>query len=52
MDSCSVDLFAGVLSLVVGFRILANPLAGAKTLTLLIAMFLFIGGLERGNLCH
>ena len=42
-----VDLFAGVLSLVVGFMFLANPLVGAKTLTLLIAMFLFIGGVER-----
>jgi uncharacterized membrane protein HdeD (DUF308 family) len=42
-----LDLFAGVLSFVVGFMLLANPLAGAKTLTLLIAMFLFIGGVER-----
>ncbi len=42
-----VDLFAGILSLVVGFMLLANPLAGAETLTLLIAMFLFIVGLER-----
>lgn len=42
-----LDLFAGVLSFVVGFMVLANPLAGAKTLTLLIAMFLFIGGIER-----
>lgn len=42
-----LDLFAGVLSFVVGFMLLANPLAGAKTLTLLIAMFLFIGGIER-----
>ena len=42
-----LDLFAGILSFVVGFMLLANPLAGAKTLTLLIAMFLLIGGIER-----
>jgi uncharacterized membrane protein HdeD (DUF308 family) len=42
-----LNLFAGVLALVVGFMLVANPLAGAKTLTLLIAMFLFIGGVER-----
>jgi uncharacterized membrane protein HdeD (DUF308 family) len=42
-----LDLFVGVLSFVVGFMLVANPLAGAKTLTLLIAMFLFIGGVER-----
>lgn len=42
-----LDLFAGILSFVVGFMLLANPLAGAKTFTLLIALFLFIGGIER-----
>lgn len=42
-----LDLFAGILAFVVGFMLLANPLAGAKTMTLLIAMFLFIGGIER-----
>jgi uncharacterized membrane protein HdeD (DUF308 family) len=46
-SSFFLDLFAGILALVVGFMFLANPLAGAKTLTLLIAMFLFIGGIER-----
>lgn len=42
-----LDLFAGILSLVVGFMLVANPLAGAATLTLLIAMFLLIGGISR-----
>jgi uncharacterized membrane protein HdeD (DUF308 family) len=42
-----LDLFAGILSFVVGFMLVTNPLAGATTLTLLIAMFLFIGGIER-----
>jgi uncharacterized membrane protein HdeD (DUF308 family) len=42
-----IDLFAGILSFVVGFMVVANPLVGAATLTLLIAMFLFIGGIER-----
>ena len=42
-----LDLFAGILSLVVGFMLVANPLAGATTLTLLIAMFLLIGGISR-----
>lgn len=42
-----LDLFAGILSFVVGFMIVANPLAGAETLTLVIAIFLLIGGIER-----
>jgi uncharacterized membrane protein HdeD (DUF308 family) len=42
-----IDLFAGILSLVVGFMLVANPLAGAETLTLLISMFLIIAGVER-----
>ncbi len=42
-----LDLFAGILSLVVGFMLVANPLLGAETLTLLIAVFLFIGGIFR-----
>lgn len=46
-SSFFLDLFAGILALVVGFMFLANPLAGAKVLTLLIAMFLLIGGIER-----
>jgi len=42
-----VDLLMGVLYGVVGFMMLANPAASAVTLTLLIAMFLIIGGIFR-----
>jgi uncharacterized membrane protein HdeD (DUF308 family) len=42
-----LDLFGGILSLVVGFMLVANPLVGAETLTMLIALFLFIGGIFR-----
>ncbi|HKW93408.1 MAG TPA: DUF308 domain-containing protein [Methylomirabilota bacterium] len=37
----------GVLSLVAGFLLVANPAAGALVLTLLMAMFFMIGGLFR-----
>ena len=42
-----LDLLAGILYLVVGIMIVANPAAGAVTLTLLIAMFLIVGGAFR-----
>lgn len=42
-----LDLFSGILSFVVGFLLLANPMEGATALTLLIAMFFFISGIER-----
>jgi len=37
----------GVLSVVAGFLLVANPAAGALVLTLLMAMFFMIGGLFR-----
>ena len=42
-----LDLFAGVLYLVVGFMIVSNPMAAAGVLTLLMAMFFLIGGIFR-----
>jgi uncharacterized membrane protein HdeD (DUF308 family) len=42
-----LDLATGVLYLVVGFLMVAEPLAAAASLTLLIAMFLLIGGIFR-----
>lgn len=42
-----IDLLMGVLYGVVGFMLLANPAASALTLTLLIAMFLIVGGIFR-----
>jgi len=42
-----IDLLAGILYLVVGFLIVANPGVSAVALTLLIAMFLFLGGIFR-----
>jgi uncharacterized membrane protein HdeD (DUF308 family) len=39
-----VDLLMGLLYVVVGFMIVANPAAGALTLTLMIAMFLILDG--------
>ena len=42
-----VDLLTGVLYVVVGFMVVANPAATAVTLSLLIAMFLTFGGLFR-----
>jgi uncharacterized membrane protein HdeD (DUF308 family) len=42
-----LELFTGILNIVVGLMLLDNPLAGAAILTLLIAMFLLIGGIFR-----
>lgn len=42
-----VDLLAGILYAVAGFLIIAHPAEVALTLTLLIAMFLIIGGMFR-----
>ena len=42
-----VDLLTGILYMVVGFMIVANPVATAETLTLLIALFLMFGGVFR-----
>jgi uncharacterized membrane protein HdeD (DUF308 family) len=40
-------LLSGVLSLVVGFLMIANPVAGAVSLTLLLAAFFMVGGIFR-----
>ncbi len=42
-----IDLLTGILYVVVGFLVVANPGATAVTLTLLIAMFLIFGGIFR-----
>lgn len=42
-----IDLLTGLLYVVVGFMILANPAASAEVLTLLIAVFLIFGGIFR-----
>jgi uncharacterized membrane protein HdeD (DUF308 family) len=42
-----IDLVIGVLYVVVGFMVVANPAATALGLTLLVAMFLIVGGLLR-----
>ena len=42
-----MDLLSGILYVVVGFMIVANPGATALALTLLIAMFLIFGGIFR-----
>jgi uncharacterized membrane protein HdeD (DUF308 family) len=42
-----VDLLSGVLYIVAGFFIVANPGASAVALTLVIAMYLILGGLFR-----
>ncbi len=42
-----IDLLTGILYLVVGFMIIANPGATAVAVTLLIAMFLIFGGIFR-----
>lgn len=42
-----VDVLSGILYVVVGFMLAANPGAGALALSLLIAMFLLIGGIAR-----
>jgi uncharacterized membrane protein HdeD (DUF308 family) len=43
-----LDLAVGILYFVVGFMIVANPAASAVALTLLVAMFLIVGGIFRG----
>ena len=43
-----IDLFTGVLYLVAGFILVANPAASAVGLTLVIAMFLIVSGIFRG----
>ena len=45
-----IDLLTGLLYLVVGFMIIANPGAAAEALTLLIAVFLIFGGIFRMGL--
>ncbi len=42
-----VDLFAGILYIVVGFMVVANPGATAVALTLLASLFLIFGGISR-----
>ncbi len=42
-----LDLLIGVLYAAIGFMVVANPGVAAVTLTLLIAMFLIIGGIFR-----
>ena len=42
-----IDLLTGLLYVVVGFMIIANPGATAVAITLLIAMFLIFGGIFR-----
>lgn len=42
-----VDLFVGILYFVTGAMIVGNPQAAAITLTLVIAMFLIVGGVFR-----
>ena len=42
-----IDLAMGILNAVVGFMMVAHPVASAEALTLLIAMFLFMGGIFR-----
>lgn len=42
-----LQLLLGVLNIVVGFLIIANPGVGALSLTLLMAAFFFVGGLFR-----
>jgi len=42
-----VDLLTGILYVVVGFMVVANPGVTALALTLLIAMFLVFGGIFR-----
>ena len=42
-----IDLLTGLLYVVVGFMVVANPGATAVALTLLIAMFLIFGGIFR-----
>jgi uncharacterized membrane protein HdeD (DUF308 family) len=46
-----IDMLGGILHIVVGFMIVANPAASAVALTLLISMFLIIGGIFRLVTC-
>lgn len=47
MGSKLLGLLLGILYVLVGFDILANPIGGAITLTLVVAIFLIAGGLVR-----
>ncbi len=38
-------LLSGILGIVVGLMLLGNPIAGSETLTVLLASFLFVGGI-------
>ena len=42
-----IDLLTGILYVVVGFMLVANPAASAVALTLLISLFLMFGGIFR-----
>jgi len=42
-----IDLLAGILTAVAGLIILINPVAASEALTLLISMFLILGGVFR-----
>jgi uncharacterized membrane protein HdeD (DUF308 family) len=42
-----IDLLTGILYVVVGFLLVANPAASAVALTLIIALFLMLGGMFR-----
>jgi uncharacterized membrane protein HdeD (DUF308 family) len=42
-----IELFAGILYIIVGLMVLAHPLGAAEALTLLIALFLMVGGVMR-----
>ena len=42
-----IDLLTGLLYAIVGFMMVANPGESAVTLTLIISMFLMIGGVSR-----
>jgi uncharacterized membrane protein HdeD (DUF308 family) len=42
-----IDLVAGILYFVAGLMIVGHPVAGAATITLVIAVFLLIGGIFR-----
>ena len=42
-----IELFAGLLYIVVGLMVVGNPAESAVALTLLVALFLLIGGIFR-----
>jgi uncharacterized membrane protein HdeD (DUF308 family) len=42
-----LELLSGILGVVVGLMLLANPIETATTLTILLASFLFVGGIFR-----